>query len=302
MLTQHRILRNNNLTGFACAVIGALGFSFSIVLARMSYDYGTTPASVLLVRFVLLGLVMAGWNIASGISMRVSWRLLLVNLAVSAIYFIGIGSYLTSVTYMPVSTAVLLFYTYPIVVALLGAVLARRWPHPLEFVALIVGFLGLVVALDVNLSGLSTLGLLFGALAALGVALNMLASSYVLAKIPTSVFSVYMSISTSLLAALAVLASGEGIALPHSATGWWVFSSMLLTFMGGFLAIYKGIQLMGSLRTATIMNLEPIATTLVAVVLLHEILTQRHILGGLIVLAAILLAQWPPLRQNKHAA
>lgn len=297
-MMQH-LLNNKALAGFLSAIIGAIGFSFSIVLARMSYDYGTDPQSVLLVRFILLGLIMAGWNVISGISMRVTPRLLLANLAVSAIYFIGIGSYLTSVTYLPVSLAVLLFYTYPIVVAILGAMLDRRWPHPLEIIALIFGFTGLLIALEINVATIPAMGLLFGIMASLGVALNMLASGYLLKNIPTTVFSVYMSISTSALAAIAVITLGDGIALPNAPAGWWIFICMLVTFIGGFLAIYKGIQLIGSLRTSTIMNLEPIATTLVAVVLLHEILTQRHILGGLIVLAAILLAQWPQLRQNK---
>ena len=136
-------------------------------------------------------------------------------------------------------------------------------------------------------------------MASLGVALNMLASGYLLKNIPTTVFSVYMSISTSLLAALTVIIIGNGVALPNAPAGWSIFICMLITFIGGFLAIYQGIKLIGSLRTSTIMNLEPIATTLVAVMLLHEILTQRHIVGGLIVLAAIILAQWPQIKPKR---
>jgi len=297
-------LHNKNLAGFLYAVLAAIGFSFSIIFAKKSYDYGTNPQSVLLVRFLLLSLLMGSWNYWQKTSLRITPRLMLSNLVLSALYFIGIGSYLTAITFLPVSFAVLIFYTFPIVVALLTALLARRWPHPLEMFALMLAFAGLFIALEIKPSGLSgtelSIGLVFAVMASLGIALNMVASGYLLIKLPTTVFSFYMGVGTTFLALIAVISS-SGLKLPVGYEGWWTFSTMLLSFIIGFLATYKSVQLIGSLRTSTVMNLEPIATILIAILLLHEVLTLQHIIGGLLVLIAILLAQWPQIQSVRRA-
>ncbi|MGB0846625.1 MAG: DMT family transporter [Thiolinea sp.] len=293
------LLNNNYLLGLLCAITGALTFSLSLVLARVSYDHGTDAQTVLFVRFLLLGLMMLLWNRSRRIKMRLPAKLLTGNIILAFLYFIGIGSYLSSVSYLPVSFAVLIFYTYPILVALMTAAQNRSWPEMVEIAALIAAFIGLYIALDVETSGAQATGLILAVMAAIGVAANTVGSGILLHKMPTTVFSMYLAFTTMLCAGIVVLWQGH-LSLPETTTGWWAFCGMLISFIVGFIAIYNGIRLLGSLRLSTIMNLEPVATIAIAVVLLNEVLTGKHLLGGLIVLMAILLAQWPQLRQHQQ--
>jgi len=286
----------HRLLGLACALAAALGFACSLVLAKISYDHGSNSQTVMLVRFVLVVLLMLAWNRWRGHSLALPGKLIAGCAALGGFYFMGIGAYLTSVAWLPVSLAVLVFYTFPILIALLSAALARRWPQPLEMLALLVAFAGLALALEVS-GGveLHPLGLTLACCAALGVTLNMVSSGYLLQRMPTTVFSFYLTLTTGILSALAVLATG-GPELPQGATGWWAFCGMLASFIIAFLGTYNGIRLIGAVRMSTIMNLEPVATILIAVAALGESLSARQVLGGGIVLAAIVLAQWPRWR------
>ena len=165
--------------------------------------------------------------------------------------------------------------------------------------ALVVAFTGLVLALDVETTGLQTVGLMFACFASLGVSVNMLASGVLLKQVPTTVFSFYMSIGTLILSLAALFWQG-GLALPTSGAGQAYFAGMLLFFFSGYLATYNAIRLLGAVPMSTIMNLEPVATILIAFVLLGEILNIHQLWGGMIVIAGILIAQWPQLRQLQH--
>ncbi len=290
--------RHTNLLGLICAVISATGFACSLVMARITYDHGSNAQTIMTVRFALLALLMLSWNHWRGQSLRLAPRLALGCSALGLFYFIGIGSYLASVGYLPVSLAVLIFYTFPILIALLSATLARRWPQPLELIALLLAFSGLVMALDVQTEGLQLIGLIFAVCAALGVCINMVGSGYLLQHVPTTVFSFYLALSTCAVSGTVMLATG-GLALPVDAPGWGAFSAMLGFFIIAFICTYKGIRLIGAVRMSTVMNLEPVATILIAVALLGESLLGQQLLGGGIVLAGILLAQWPQLRSAR---
>ena len=97
-----------------------------------------------------------------------------------------------------------------------------------------------------------------------------------------------------------VVVSGDGLQLPHGDAGWWGFAVMLGAFLVAFVAFYQGIRLIGPVRMATIMNIEPVVTIAFAVLLLGEGLSPRHVIGTAIVLAGIFLAQYSRLRSLRH--
>lgn len=286
--------------GIGLAIIGASGFACSVVLARMSYDHGTNAMTIMSVRFALLAVLMWLWSSWRGETKLIRPKLVVGCLAISVTYFVGIGAYLSSVAYLPVSLAVLIFYTFPILTALISAAVDRRWPRALELAALAAAFFGLLVALDVDMTGqqsldLHPLGLLLAICASIGVATNMVSSGAIMKRLDTSVFSLYLAIGACVISTV-VAVSGEGYHLPYGETGWWAFSLMLLSFCAAFVATYSGVRLIGPVRISTVMNLEPIATILIAVALLGETLGNSQLLGGAVVITAVVLAQWPRRR------
>jgi len=78
---------------------------------------------------------------------------------IGLVYFLGTGCYLSSILYLPVSLAVLVFYTYPLMTVVFESALDRRLPRLLDVVAFLVAFGGLALALQVSFAGLDPRGI-----------------------------------------------------------------------------------------------------------------------------------------------
>ncbi len=74
---------------------------------------------------------------------------------------------------------------------------------------------------------------------------------------------------------------------PQSLLGWAAFVGMSVTSTLSVLTIFVSIARIGAFRTALIMNLEPLVSTLGSIALLGEVLTPVQAAGGAIMLVAL---------------
>ncbi|MGK0269766.1 MAG: drug/metabolite transporter (DMT)-like permease [Cocleimonas sp.] len=289
-------LKNNlPLLGVLLSLSGATFFALSITTARWSYDYNTNTQTVMLVRFVTLIAIMLIWNKRKNISLKLPKEDAVKCSILGAFYFMGIASYLASVAYMPVGLAVLILYTFPILVILSTAILNRRKPSLLQLFAVVIAFIGLFIALDINADNTQPIGIILATMAAVGVTINMIGSADILKRIDFSLFGLYQAVVVAAISALLVLFTG-GLSLPDEPKGWIILGVMLLSFIIAYLSVYTSLKVIGAVRTSTIMNLEPIMTIIFAIALLQEQMTIEKLIGGVIVLFAILLAQLPQIK------
>ena len=289
------IKNNLPLMGILLSLSGATFFALSIVTARWSYDYNTNTQTIMFCRFMLIIVIMLFWNKSRKLSLKLPKEDALKCSILGGFYFMGIGSYLASVAYMPVGLAVLILYTFPILVILSSSIVEKRKPSLLQFLALVMAFIGLFIALDINADNSQPIGIILAMMAAVGVTINMIGSADILKRIKFSIFSLYQAMVVTTISGLLVLFTG-GLALPSEAKGWALMVIMLLSFVIAYLSVYTSLKVIGAVRTSTIMNLEPVMTILFAIALLQEQMTIEKLIGGTIVLAAILLAQLPQIR------
>ncbi len=286
---------NRSVMGIIAAISAACFFALSLVSARISYDYGTNMQTIMLIRFGFMIFVMFTWNRLSKTSNNPPKSVVIKSSLLGISYFIGIGSYLVSVAYLPAGLAVLIFYTFPILVIILTALVEKKKPGIWQLIALFIAFTGLFIALDINTEDTQLIGVILAVIAALGVSVNMVGSANILKTIPFTQFSLYQVTTVSAIAAVMVMLTG-GLALPQAPAGWLAFMSMLICFVIAYISVYTALKLVGAVRTSTIMNLEPIMTTFFAIALLGEIMTAQKLIGGIIVLTAILMVQWPLIK------
>ena len=290
-----KLATNIPLLGILLSLSGATFFALSIVTARWSYDFNTNTQTVMLFRFTCIIGIMLFWIRKRKLQLLIPPKDALKSSVLGIFYFIGIGSYLASVAFMPVGLAVLILYTFPILVILGSALLDKRKPSLLEFSALVIAFIGLFIALDINTDSTKPIGILLATLAALGVTINMLGSANILKRVEFPIFSLYQALIITIISALFVIFTG-GIAFPDSPKGWLILMVMLISFIIAYISVYTSLRVIGAVRTSTIMNLEPIMTIIFAIALLQEQMTIEKFIGGIIVLFAILLAQLPQIR------
>jgi drug/metabolite transporter (DMT)-like permease len=280
--------RRRTLLGSATVVAVALVFTVCVVLAKRIYDAGGNALTVLAVRYAagaaMLFLAFRLRGQSPFLPRPLALKAVGLGLMVSG-YAYG---YLGAIQYIPISLAVLIFYTNPLFVALAAWMVERERPAPSTLLAILIGLLGVALAVEVDFATLDWRGLALAALGAVGVAITVTASQ----RTMRSTGSLHVTFYINLVAAIVYAAIGlgaRGLAFPGDAAGWLALAALPIFFVAGITLFFGAIGIIGAVKTATIMNAEPVFTVLAAVLLLGERLTALQLLGATLVLAAILL-------------
>jgi len=279
------------LLGSALVVLVAFSFTSSVILSRLAYDAGSDAVTVLALRYsvaaALLYLYFLLWGQTAWLPRRLGAKAVGIGLLV-ATYAYG---YLGAVQYIPVSLAVLIFYTYPLLTGLAARLFEREALGPRKLLALVLGLVGVALAVEVSWKGLDPRGLALAALGAIGLAATIILSQ----RTMRSAGSLGVTFYINLVAALACVAAGllkGGFALPATSAGWYAFLALPLFFSVGITGFFAAVSLIGGVKTATIMNVEPVFTVLGAILLLGEQLAPLQLAGAALVLVAIFLVHW----------
>lgn len=281
----------------ATLISAAFLFAANHVSARFAFDDGTGLLLALLVRgsFALLIMTaLVAWQrhrlvIPSG-SRR--WQLLL-GLMIS-------GQSLclySAVARVPVAVALLMVNTWPIFLALLTWVLGGRPPSGRLVMVMAFILSGLVFVLDVRtwLANPAAMGpewlpgVAFGLTAAVLFSVAIWTTNHKLAGLPGAVRSVY-----TMLTVLAVIVIGGvfnavpgGLSLPAGSQGWIGLAMLALLYGAASTILFVLVPRLNMARNAPVMNIEPVASLLLAYLVLGQVLAPVQLFGGAIVLAGI---------------
>jgi drug/metabolite transporter (DMT)-like permease len=282
----------------------ATGFGSLAILAKLGYAQGLGSEQALAFRFLLAAFGMVALAFLVGQNpLRLERKRLILLLAMG-----GFGYCAQSLTYfialrsLPASLVVLIAYIYPSLVVAAGWLFLHRAVSAKHLVALAASFVGLVMLV--------------------GGAHFQLAWALVLAVASPVIYTAYILVgervmgSVPALAASAVIITGAAIAfcvlaaifnelaLPRTAGGWAVvvglavFPTMLAISL--FLA---GLPRVGASRAALLSTWEPVVTVALAVILLGDRLSLVQVLGGTLVLVAVIVVQgallWKPSSSDR---
>lgn len=262
-----------------------------MILSRLAFDAGTNALTVLAARFALVSAVFLFWLRLRRRPLQLPLRTALAAFAIGAVFWLQTGGYLSAIAFIPVSLAVLLFYTYPLLTVLLVSVLERRRPDVVDSGAVLAALLGLALVLEVSLQSLHPLGVLFALSGACAGAVVLVWSRRVLGDADPARVLLHMS-AGGLVVALAVTPMFTGYAVTRGLAGHGALGAALVCFVLFYAAMFAGLGRIGPVRTAIVMNLEPPVTIVLAVVLLGERMTGVQLVGAGLVVVSIAAAQW----------
>lgn len=280
--------------GILIVVAATVSISFSSIFAPFVYDNGSNPQTLTVFRFLCFAVVCGAWLKLSGTEMSLSRRELLHCIGAGVVYTIGSASLITAFAYIPISLAVLILYMFPLLTRLGESLIDRRRPALAELACFVAALGGLAVCLGVGFGHLNWPGLLFAATAAFGVSISFLWTGHKLPELKPTVTTFYMAV-TGLVAALCfTAATGAWAPPPAQAIAIAAMAAASLSFAGGFLGMFSGVRVIGASRTAMVMNLEPVVTIGLALLILNEDLSLSQFIGAALVIAAISAAQALP--------
>ena len=277
----------------------ATAFGTLAIFAKLGYAAGLGTEQTLAFRFLLAAIGMVAVAMVIGQNpLRLPRQQLLALFGLGAIVYTGQSlTYFIALRSLPASLVVLIAYIYPSLVVVAGWLFLRRSVSSWHGVALAASFAGVAMLV--------------------GGAQFRLSWALVLAIASPTIYTGYILIgervmsSTPAVAASAAIMSGAALAfcllaalnhelaVPRNANGWAVGVGIaLIPTMVAISLFLAGLPRVGAARAALLSTWEPVVTVLLAMALLGDRLSIVQVLGGALVMLAVIVVQaahlWRP--------
>ncbi len=286
-------MESSQRTGIIYILLSVTGYSFFPTFARLLQESG------------LPSLDIATWRFA--IAAPLFWLVVLIRRSPPAArrlprnQLLGMGTLLAvgavcaffAFERIPVPTFIVLFYTYPALVALLSAFLGERLPLQ-SWLALGLTLVGVALTapdFSQGLSGDNLIGVTLSLVNALIVAIMIMLSSRLLRGHTQLARASAWTVTGACLVFLALtLVRRPGV--PQQPTEW-----IGLLAMASFSTVFPifflnaGIQKLGPTKASIMGTVEPVFTTILAMLFLGDTIEPIQLLGSLLILASLLLLQ-----------
>lgn len=286
-------------SGIFLGLLAAFVFGAGGVVVKYLLDGGWSPIAAVIARVSVTAVVLAipGLMALQG-DLRRLWRarwtvLLYGTLAVAGVQL----AFYSSIQTIPVATTLLIEYLAPVALVALAWIRLRRRPAAIVLAGSVVAIAGLVFVVGPGGGALDPVGLLFAAIAMIGVAAYYLLGdtpvdipplSLVAAGFVVGALELWIIAPTGLLPVEAVFGDIPFIWGPAP---WWVIvlivalGATALAYVSGIAAITR----LGS-RLASFLGLtEVLFAGIIGWILLGEALSPLQLLGGALILGGIVL-------------
>lgn len=284
------------MIGMLLAVLGTALFSIKSIFIKLAYAQGLNADSVLMLRMLVslpIYLLVLFWLIKSKpiAKTKVYARFPLIVLLGFIGYFLSSWLDLKGLEYISAQLERLVLFTYPIWVALLGALFFKT-PLTIRVVlSIVISYFGLwlVFNAELNYAGEQALfGTLLVMLAALSFAVYVLLSKQVIAEIGSLWFtSLAMSLSSIfVLIYYGVFLDFTSLTVTNVAWIWIFLLAIFSTVIPSFM-IAEAIHRIGGAQTGIVGMIGPIMTIGLAVWILNEPFGMIQLTGLGIVLIGI---------------
>lgn len=189
---------------------------------------------------------------------------------------------------VPVALAILVFYTYPLLTAAATSLLGDHRLTRGRVVSLITAFAGLALVLGVQTGAIDTLGLAAAFGAAVAFTATLILTPRLAPSLAAPLRTFLMLSTTAAVFTLATIVTGS-FALPDAPTAQAGLAGLVLFYACGFVALFLLLPRLGAVRSALILNLEPVAVAVIAWLAIGEPLSLLQCVGAGLVVATVLL-------------
>jgi len=279
-------LENDQTKGVFFAVIAATSLGFITTFARMAYDAGFSPLTVILLRAAVSGflvfLLVLTLRKPMYVPKELRLTLLICALGISMISF----GYMSAVAFIPVGLAAIIFYTFPFMVMCFEAIQERKLPSLKQVAVFVLAFFGLMLVIGPSFDVLDWRGIACSLIGAVGTLIVFVSGRKLGRTISPQVTVVYTNILVIAVALGAVVMMGD-FQLPQASIGWWAFSGVILTYVVGIIAQMSAVKHAKASIAALVFNTEPLVSIVFAWIMLNETLSFIQMVGVSIVISVI---------------
>lgn len=274
----------------AAACFGTLG-----IFSKLYYDHGGEPFSLLVLRLVGTTLVLGAVVCARG-RPQASRRVVFAAFVLGAFQLGANVALLEGFDRAPAGLVVLLFYVYPLVVTLAAAVLLGEGLGAMRLVVVALGLGGVALSVGIPESA-ARAGIVLGLIAGVCTAGFIVGGRRLMAHGLAPLELVAIGYAGPALA-LIVASPFRDFAVPSDAKGWSsAVGLVVIASIAALLLFYTAVHLIGAARASLLATAEPLVAVLLAYAVLDERLATTQLLGGALIVAAVVLLNVPGLNR-----
>ncbi len=287
----------DRVIGVILIVVSAASFGAMAIFARLAYDAGANPNTVLFLRFTIAAIFLMVLMAAKGIAFPRGYNLIILFF-MGSVGYVGLSfSFFTALTMAPAGQVAILLYLYPAFVTVLAAIFLKKPLTTLKLVALSLTFGGSVLIIGLDGGKGQMLGI------ALAVTAAVLYSIYIVVGSKVILTTGALAASTAVVISAGLTFSGivavHGVKFPVTMTGWLsILAIALVSTAFAIVTFFAGLKRIDPANASMISTLEPVITVALAVIVLGEIVTPAKILGGIMILAAVTLLARSEAKQD----
>jgi probable blue pigment (indigoidine) exporter len=272
------------------AVLGASSFACADVLSKVVLIDGADVLTMSAVRAVLGVAMLFAWlklvPPPAAFTLRATW----ISLGLGVLFAGNVFLLFKAIETVEVPIAILTYFVYPLLTGLAAAASRLEKITWRGAAAAVAAFLGLALMIGAHPTTLAAGGILAALGAALCRVVILLVTRALLSGADPLRITWYSLVSSTVVFVIAALAAWNWQP-PLTTSGWLALIVLSAAVTTGLLGVFASTVRIGPFRTALFMNLEPLLTAIGSALFLAEVLTPLQALGGVVMLAALVMFQ-----------
>lgn len=192
---------------------------------------------------------------------------------------------ITAIRLLPVSTAMIFFYTFPAFAAVFSFLIYKETISKAGIVCIFVVLLGVMILFDFRLQG-GLIGQVLGLLGGVFAGITVTFIKELRAKNDPAIIYLYFCVIGSLVTFPVFIVKPQ---IPVTPVEWFLCAGLILFALAGQLLMNQGFLYCKSWEGGLFLSSEVIFTTLVGVVFLHDLVTWRFWIGSLLIIGSVML-------------
>jgi len=297
-LDQTAAQRRNHITGVSLAIVGAILFSAKAIVAKLLYRYQLDAVTLIAFRMLFSFPVFAAIAIWQAwrhppLSVADRWRLLALGL---------VGYYLSSfldflgLQYISAGLERLILFLTPSFVLFIHVLWFKRQIRPIEYLSLLIAYLGIVLVFlhDLSFNGQQVIlgaGLVLGS--AIAYATYLIQSGEMVARIGSlRLVSYAMCVSSvACIVQFFLLRPANLLIQPIEVLSLSLVNAIVCTVFPVFLTMFA-VKRIGAPAASQAGMIGPVSTLILGTIFLNEAITSWQIAGAsLVILGMYLLSK-----------
>jgi drug/metabolite transporter (DMT)-like permease len=284
------------LLGIFLVLVSAAAIAVVPTAAKFALESGSNTLTILTAKGIMGTCLIGLFVVVSGQSFKIDRSALIWCFLAGVSYSLMAYGYIGSISYMPISLAIPIYFTHPIIIVAIAMTRGKMRPSMRRFIFALAALIGITMVLAPDLAKLNITGVALALLASLAVCGMILFTDRAQKTATTIQVNFYMTAMTAVVFAIATAFDGRWL-FPSNSIGWLclVLSAVCATI--GLLTFFGAFRYISPAGATMISNVEPLLSVILAVTLLGEYLSLWQWSGVLVVMAALIAFELPePLK------